>query len=81
MPPNWLARSFSQRGDGDVGVALPKETIDTFTEFFEAEDLNTIIDSFAKLCQMLGLVPGSCPGSVRGFFVFVMAKPAKFAGT
>ena len=59
MPPNWLARSFSQRGEAEVGGVLSKEAIDTFTEFFDAEDLNTIIDSFDKLCQMLDLVPGS----------------------
>ena len=46
-----------------MGGVLSKEAIDTFTEFFDAEDLNTIIDSFAKLCQMLDLVPGSYPGS------------------
>ena len=63
MPPNWLARSFSQRGEAEVGGVLSKEAIDTFTEFFDAEDLNTIIDSFDKLCQMLDLVPGSYPGS------------------
>jgi hypothetical protein len=27
-------------------------------EFFDAEDLTTIMDAFGKLCQMLDLVPG-----------------------
>ena len=57
MPPNWFVRS----GDGGAsasGPALPKEAIDAFQEFFDAEDLTTVVSAFNTLCQMLQLSPG-----------------------
>ena len=60
MPPSWLVRSLSQRGDDlEVGGSgVNKEAIEAFQEFFDAEDLNNIMDAFNRLCQMLNLVPG-----------------------
>ncbi len=59
MPPNWFVRSTSQRGDGgDAVVVVPQETIDAFQEFFDAEDLTTVMNAFTSLCQMLDIVPG-----------------------
>ena len=56
MPPNWFVRSSSDAGAS--GPALPKEAIDAFQEFFDAEDLTTVVSAFNTLCQMLQLSPG-----------------------
>ena len=61
MPPNWLVRSGD--GAGASGPALPKEAVDAFQEFFDAEDLTTVVSAFTNLCQMLQLSPG------KGLFI------------